>query len=110
MFESSCASHEANFCRAWDCAYLLNVSDSDFISRFRALNLFFYLYNLAIVQVRRPLGDYGVPYDEAGDDFGVRAVIAAHRDGAALDAVVFHQEDDFLAVVVAQGALRDERG
>ena len=50
-----------------------------------------------------PLTTTASPAVEASDDFGVGAARAAQRDGAALDAIVFHQENDFLAAVVAHG-------
>src|SRR5258706_73795 len=75
-----------------------------------AQKLFSDLYGLTVAQVRWALGHNGVPDRYAGDYFPIGAAIAPERDGAALGFVVFHEEDDALAILVMHCALRNQDG
>src|SRR5947209_16709286 len=66
-------------------------------------------YDLAIVQVLRTFGDHGVTDGEAGYDFCVGTATAAKGYSATLDVIVLYEKHDFLAAVVTDGALGNER-
>src|SRR6266852_5931010 len=72
--------------------------------------LFSNLHGLAVAEVCGRLGHQRVANGDAGNHFGVRAAIAAKRNGATLGLVVLYKENDVLAIFVTDGTFGNENG
>src|SRR5207245_4158943 len=63
---------------------------------------------LPVSDVRRALDDHRVAGRQATNDFGISAHGVSHGNGAAFGAIFLQQEHNLLAVILPNGALRDQ--